>query len=204
MFTGFLMLACIALSVLVIRQGRAVRGLEEQLRIVSEQVGRGALPVGEYLAPLETFGIGASTVGEGESKAALAWGEERLGTLVYVFNGNCGACEDVRPRVEAIAREYGGVGVRVVGLQLDATRSDSISATGSLGAGVSGTAGEGSLAVRGVAMNRGTWLSRVVLVPSILLVDREGRLAGAWYGAPVERQWEQIGAALDQITRAGG
>lgn len=186
-FAGFLAVACVALCVLVVLQRRQVDGLADQLRILTDQIGRSALPVGEILRPLDSFGATPET--PEQQVAALSFGDGRLGTLLFVHDASCGACAEALPRVEALAREYGALGVRALGVQLDARDPTSLVHAGSL------------IEIRGVPMNEGTWLKRVPVLPSLLLVDGGGVVRGAWYGVPLEAQWTQIQEMLAKAAR---
>ncbi len=186
-FPWFLGVACVALAAIVLVQRSRLAALEEHLRIVSEQVGRGALPTGEIVAPLVCFAPDGS--GDRES---LDYGHERRATLVFAHNAACGACEEVRPRVAVLARSLSGLGVRTVALQMDAKEPKDLRSSE-----------DATLVVRGVAMNEGTWLKRIVLVPSVLLVDASGVVRGAWYGAPTEAQWAQIRARALEVVGGG-
>ncbi len=177
LFVAFLMGACVVLALISLRQRSTIRALGEQVRVLTEQLGTAALPVGEIVAPL-----GAFVGGGAPNTAPLDWDHERRLTVVLVRTRDCGACAQVATPFEQLARSGAGAGVVFVELFTDASTPGEIPMMEA-----------GSSAIRcGVPGNEGTWLRRIPLVPSILAIDSRGAVAGAWYGVPLAAHWDQI------------
>lgn len=186
LFTIFLMIATVAMSVVILRQRSQIATLDNEIRTLTTQVGQAALPKGEILAPLSTFAAGTSE----PDLATLDFAADRRATLIFVHSAACAACESLWPRIELLGGTLSRLGGVVVALQLDAESPDNLKRT------------SGTIRIRGVTAHQGTWLKRVPLVPSILLVDRAGTLRAAWYGAPVDAQWAQIQAEIATLAAA--
>ncbi|MBX3315480.1 MAG: hypothetical protein KF902_01305 [Phycisphaeraceae bacterium] len=185
LFTAFLLVATLTLSILVLLLMRQNRNLRSETTALRQLTGEAALPRGEMLASLETFASASS-----DTPDAMAFLDGRLGTFLYLFSSSCGSCETIMPRVAALSARHTPSGVECFAIQIDANAPADLAHT-DLG-----------LPVRGVYEAPRTWLRRVPLVPALVLIDHNGVLIHAWYGAPDEPQWTQIEAQLAAISGA--
>ena len=119
-FTAFLVLACLALSVLVVLLARENRKLEAELVAVSREAPAEAWKPGDRLAPL--------TLVDGEGAAeTLAFDRGEGRTLLLLLSPGCPACEAILPfwefLVEGAPRDLRVVGVSIGGDPPPAARS---------------------------------------------------------------------------------
>lgn len=185
-FTGFLILATLVLSVLVIVLARHNRQLRGETAALRQLAGDSALFPGELLAWLDSFG--PSSTGT-DATDALTLVDGRPGTILLLYSGTCGACEVVMPRFAALAARHRASGLACYGIQIDAKSPADLTHT-DLG-----------VDVRGVPGAERSWLRRIPLVPAIVILDHEGALVRGYYGAPDENQWAQI--ERDAATLSG-
>ena len=177
-FTGFLVLATLALSVLVIVLARHNRQLRGEAAALRQLAGDSALFPGELLASLDSFAPEGTPPDSAQNALALIDG--RPGTILLLYSGACGACEVVMPRFAALAARHGASGLACYAIQIDAKSPAELTHT-NLGA-----------EVRGVPGAERSWLRRIPLVPAIVILDHEGALVRGYYGAPDDNQWTQI------------
>lgn len=192
-FTAFLLVATLALSLLVVLLMRQNRNLRSETVALRQLTGEAALPRGEMLASLETFPPPAPAAADPtptDSPDAMAFLDGRLGTFLYLFSASCGSCETMMPRVAAISARHTPSGIECFAIQIDAKAPADLAHT-DLG-----------LPVRGVYEAPRTWLRRIPLVPALVLIDHNGVLIHAWYGAPDEPQWTQIETQLAALSGA--
>lgn len=192
-FTGFLILATLVLSVLVVVLARHNRQLRGEAAALRQLAGDSALFPGELLASLESFGPAsteASAPSTETTQNALTLVDGRPGTILLLYSGTCGACEVVMPRFAALAARHGASGVACYGIQIDAKSPAELTHT-DLG-----------VDVRGVPGAERSWLRRIPLVPAIVILDHEGALVRGIYGAPDENQWAQIERDLAALSGA--
>ncbi|MCW5767903.1 MAG: hypothetical protein KIT19_04405 [Phycisphaeraceae bacterium] len=197
LFTAFLLLATLTLSILVLLLMRQNRNLRSETTALRQLTGEAALPTGEMLASLETFapppthspGVIAPAT-DTPTPDAMTFIDGRLGTFLYLFSSSCGSCETIMPRVAALSARHTPSGVECFAIQIDANAPADLAHT-DLG-----------LPVRGVHEAPRTWLRRVPLVPAMVLINHDGVLVRAWYGAPDELQWAQIESELAAISGA--
>lgn len=187
LFTAFLLLATLTLSILVLLLMRQNRNLRSETAALRQLTGESSLPKGEMLASLDTF---APPFSDTPAPDAMAFIDGRLGTFLYLFSASCGSCETIMPRVAALSARHTPSGVECFAIQIDANTPQDLAHT-DLG-----------LPVRGVYEAPRTWLRRIPLVPALVLIDHNGVLIHAWYGAPDEPQWAQIESELAAISGA--
>lgn len=187
LFTAFLLLATLTLTVLVLLLMRQNRNLRSETAALRQLTGESSLPKGELLASLDTFAPPSSDT---PTPDAMAFIDGRLGTFLYLFSSSCGSCETIMPRVAALSARHTPSGVECFAIQIDANAPADLAHT-DLG-----------LPVRGVHEAPRTWLRRIPLVPALVLIDHNGVLIHAWYGAPDEPQWTQIETQLAALSGA--
>lgn len=190
-FTGFLVLATLALSVLVVVLARNNRQLRAEAVALRQLAGDSALFPGELLASLDSFAPptapnttptdgSALPASNDAAQNALDLVDGRPGTILLLYSGACGACDVVMPRFAALAARHGASGVACYAIQIDAKAPADLTHT-NLG-----------VDVRGVPGAERSWLRRIPLVPAIVILDHEGALVRGIYGAPDDNQWAQI------------
>ncbi len=190
LFSSFLLVSTLALCVLVVILTRQNRDLRSEATALRQLKGEAALPLGEMVATLESFAPtrAAGDPSDAPETDALSFADGRLGTLLYLFSSSCSTCEVVMPRIAALSLRHKPSGLELFAIQIDAQSPDQLK-DAALG-----------VQVRGVPNAERTWLRRVPLVPSILLLDHEGVLVQGWYGAPDDRQWSHIERELAKLS----
>lgn len=189
-FMWFLILATAMLCALVFVLSRQNAGLRSEVAALRQSAGEAALPRGETLAELEAFGPASEPVA-GLPAEPMAFGDGRLATVLLIHTSTCGACEAMLPEMARLLARHRPLGVEFFAIQIDATGPDELRHV------------ESGVPMRGVPGGERTWLRRVPLVPATLVVDAEGVLRHAQYGAPDERQWDALRSELDTISGAG-
>lgn len=192
-FTAFLLVATLALSLLVLLLMRQNRDLRSEATALRQLTGEAALPRGEMLTSLDTFAPPPPATADlhpAGTPDTMAFLDGRLGTFLYLFSSSCGSCETIMPRVAALSARHTPSGVECYAIQIDANTPEDL---------VNTTLG---LPVRGVYEAPRTWLRRIPLVPALVLIDHNGVLVHAWYGAPDEPQWTQIQSQLAALSGA--
>ncbi len=189
-FTGFLLLATLVLSVLVIVLARNNRELRAEAAALRQLSGDSALFPGEVLASLESFGPASTDASAPDPTDApptnappadaLTLVDGRPGTVLLLYSGSCGACDVVMPRFAALAARHTPAGLACYAIQIDAKSPADLTHT------------DMGIEVRGVPGAERSWLRRVPLIPSVIVLDHEGSLVRGYYGAPDDNQWNQI------------
>jgi hypothetical protein len=114
-----------------------------------------------------------------------AWHEASPFTLVLFAQANCGACQRAQPFLATLAADFAG-------------RAPVVLVT------PGGTAGDSafgrSLGLADADMHPAPAGLRARVTPTLVLVDRTGRIRLAWEGVPPDRQ-PDIHAAIDRATR---
>lgn len=203
LFSALLLLSTLALSILVVMLLRQNRQLRTEVEAIRQSAGRESLPSGEMLAALESFGPPASAPmpspglpGAPPPNApppdALAFADGRPGTVLFLFSGACGACDQALPLFASLAARHGPSGLECIAVQIDASGPDALAHT------------DMGVTVRGIPGAERTWLRRVPLVPAILIIDHDGVLIRAWFGAPDEPQWAEIEHEVAKLSGAPG
>lgn len=191
-FTAFLVVACLALSILVVILTRQNAEMRARLSEAIEQAGSAGLIAGERLDRLACFhGAGEPGAAEPEAPAAAPctafdFEDGRFATVIFVVTGACPTCQASSAFFERVAAAHGGAPVRVVAVQIDAKQPADL---GPHGAGVE---------VVGVAGPEKTWLRRVTFVPATIVVDHLGAVRSTWLGELSARQQDD----LDRMLRA--
>lgn len=188
LFVGFLMLACVALCVLVLRLTSQNKILREEVDRLAQNMGNGSLPLGEILPELSSFGPVPEPIKDAPADA-LKFDDGRVATVLFVHSGICSNCEEAMPRLISMAAKFRKGGLEFVGVQSDADASKDLKHV------------EANFPIRGVPGGERSWLRRVPLVPAILIVDHEGTLRAAWYGAMNPRQEAQFEQELERASK---
>jgi len=161
-------------------QIRETRRLAALLREVTEmKAQRSGIEEGRPLAPLELLDSTGARV-----RVTFT---EAVGTLLLFHSGGCDACTQTAPRWRAALAEAGRPDVAVVVAQTD---------------GVSGRIDlEGLGTSLSVPLPPVGWHAGLPAVPATLVIDSQGVLVRAWYGALDEPQRTEL---VDTLTRLGG
>lgn len=192
-FTAFLVLATLALSILVIVLARHNRQLRAETNALRQLAGDSALFPGEILASLDSFGPATESTHDDVAQDALTLVDGRPGTILLLSSGACGACETVMPRFAALAARHGASGVACYAIQIDARSPTDLTHT-NWGTDL------GGVQVRGVPGAERSWLRRIPLIPSIVILDHEGALVRGFYGAPDDNQWKEIEREVGRLS----
>lgn len=198
LFTGALVVATIALSVLCLMLSRENKRLKGELvALASAREPADRIRVGERLGGLTLVRRDGSVrelwfSGEGEG--------ERVDrpALVFIMAAGCGYCERVTPVWEKVLMDLGMGGEDGGGhLRVAAVQTDAADAAGIMEM-------PGPIPVHMAMDAEETWLRRVHIEPSVLLIDGRGEVLGAWMGLPAAGDEEGIrGAVLEAVTRGG-
>ncbi|MBN8645931.1 MAG: hypothetical protein J0L61_11905 [Planctomycetes bacterium] len=185
-FMAFLVLACAVMCVLLLKLSAQNRELREEVTRLTQALGNNGLPVGEFLPELASFGPAADPIKDAPA-SALKFEDGRIATVLFVHSGGCGNCDAAIAQLIPLASRFRAGGLEFVGIQTDADAPAQIKHL------------EANFPIRGVPGAGQSWLRRIPLVPAILIVDHEGRLRAAWYGALTPRQEQQV---ADEIALA--
>lgn len=132
-----------------------------------------------------SLGLGPAPVkpsyvaGQGVDLSSDVFGQASQ-TLAIVFRSDCGACERMKPYLARLAARNNGAALRVVAVTGVANSADSLAFATGIGVDPS----------RLVTMDLATL--RVQRVPTILLVDRTGRIETAFEGIPSAQDEESL------------
>jgi len=169
-FSIFLVVACVALSGLVV-------ALAVQNRSLKAQLAHGGGPPPPQLAAgdvVTPFPVVADT---GETRT-IAFGEGESKTLLLVFSSTCPACKETVPVWRKLLASPPASGVRVVGLQTD--RLD-----GNPASPAEVTAAY-PFPVYGYRRPSPDPLAKVPFIPAAIVIDSKGVVVHAWFGVPPE------------------
>lgn len=189
LFIGFLMLACVALSVVMQRLKESNAVLRQEITRLAESLGNGSLPPGEILPELTSFGPSPEPIKDAPPEP-MKFDDGRTATVLFVHSAACGSCDAEIPKLMALAAAHRRGGLEFVGVQSDATGPAELKHT------------EMNFPLRGVPGAERSWLRRVPLVPAVLIVDHEGTLRAGWYGVMNARQEAQLAQEL-QLAAQG-
>lgn len=190
LFTGALVLAVIALSVLVTLLAKQNRELKVRIGQLSTPTLPPSLATGQTVGPLKLMDSSGT-------ESVLAFDGSAPATLILVGETGCPHCEKSLPVWEAAIQKASNARLRVVAIELDGTTPEKLRRAGS------------SLAFFGpVGPRKDTWLREVPIVPAAFLVDARGVILRSWLGELGEHQSEDavfalIGAGLDATGQSG-
>lgn len=188
LFTTFATLACVVLSVQVVRLSRENTRLKAAPEAMEKAEG-GALAVGEILPPLTALGPTGAPAPSAESNY-LTLRDGRLATVVLAMGGACETCSATKPYFESLARDHAGGGVIFVAVEVDTGKPQDLHASGAVLPNVM------------VEQAETTWLRRVPLVPAVILIDGEGAVRRTWFGSLSDRQRTEFEAELANARSA--
>lgn len=193
-FVALLIAACLVLSLQVVRLSRQVVQLNHKLREAINRPAASAITVGESMPSL--IALDASSAEALLSGVnALALREGRLATVLIATSGACPVCQQSMPIYASLAARHAGTGVALVAIQVDAKSATDLK-----------TAPPG-LPLAWVAGGEQTWLRRIDVVPSVLVLDATGTVRAIFKGELDAGQLEQLETMLRQLSesmRSGG
>lgn len=188
LFTGFLVLACTALCILVVLLSRENRRLKAAPGPASPPAGAAlrppALKPGDYLAPLTFF----DQTGRAFDAAFARPGRR---TLILATGGGCPHCATTIPVWNEILDQVGSAAVEVVGLQVEADSIDRLEPTAA------------RFEIHAVRNPRHTWLFALPMVPATILTGPGGEIEHAWFGELTAGQQDELRAALIEASAGG-
>jgi type II secretory pathway pseudopilin PulG len=191
LFTTFLVIAVIALSVLTVLLSRENASLNtrlteamERLQVAAQQLKdratRNAIASGDTVETVELL----NASGEVDP---LVFGPEEPHTLLLFVQVACGACEDTVPVWEDILSE-GWPGLRVACVQVAQTPDAPPEPVST------------AFPCRSVSPTTTTWLRRIPVAPSALRLTGRGQVLHTWFGHMSASQATELRAALADVA----
>jgi len=199
LFTSFTVLACIVLSVQVVRLTRENTRLrllaaEPAASQAATSAGSSALAVGEFvpdlaaLTPLNTLPSTTSTT-PSDLSTLLHFRDGRLATIILATSGGCQTCEASLPAFDLLARTHADQGIVVTAIQIDAMKLSELKPA------------PPSLPIVMVNDAPSTWLRRIPLVPAVIVIDSQGAVRQTWFGALSALQQGELDELIAQAKR---
>ena len=167
-FSIFLVVACVALSGLVVALAVQNRSLKQQLSHAGGPPPP-QLATGDVVAP---FPVVTDT---GESKT-IGFGEGESKTVLFVFSSTCPACKQAVPIWKTLLQNPPASGIRLVGLQTD--KLDANPAAPAEAAY--------PFPVYGYRRPSPDPLAKVPFIPAAVVLDTKGVVQHAWFGVPAD------------------
>ncbi|MCC6678187.1 MAG: hypothetical protein IT436_13685 [Phycisphaerales bacterium] len=182
LFTGFLILACAALCILVVLLSQENRRLKSQSLTPAAAPGRPpALKPGDHLAPL-------TLIDKSGRAADFTFAAPRQRTLILAVGGGCPHCATTLPIWNDILRQVASPAVRIVGIQVEAESPDKLEPL------------PADFEINAVRNPRHTWLYALPMVPATLIAGPGGDIEHAWFGELSEAQQEELRSALIEAS----
>lgn len=189
-FTRFLVVACLALATLVVLlsiQNRRLKNDLAEAASMAVAVPQGPqLEEGYRVAPLELFDA------DGADEVVSFEGDK---TLVALFTTTCPHCKTALPIWEETFPQFADrEGVRIIGVELDRPAPEAGSASDTVAA---------SYAFPVYGMRRDAnpdFRERVTGVPTLVLLDGDGRVERRWIGPPDEAAVGEIVSLLEEAA----
>lgn len=177
-FTVFLVVACIALSVLVFLLARENRRLKADLsQAAAGQMPADSLKPGDAVEPL-------ALVADGGKPSRLDFSAEGPRTLLLVFSTHCPACEKTLPIWNDLLASGLPRDLRAVGVRTD--REKAGAATGTvLTAGL-------HFPVFAPQDPSPPLLGKIPYIPAAVLLDSRGLVVKVWVGIPGDAQIKEL------------
>jgi hypothetical protein len=181
-FTVFLMLACVALSLVVFFLARQNRQLKAELGAAgTPRLPAGALKPGDTVEPF-------ALLDESGARVAIGFAAGGPRTLLLVFSSRCPACEKTLPIWNEILAAATPKDCRVVGVRTDGDAPGSSSLfTPALRFPVHTVPEPAPPPFAGPGLP---------YVPAAVLLDGEGRVSRVWFGVPAESDRRELRDAL--------
>jgi thiol-disulfide isomerase/thioredoxin len=197
-FVVLLIAACLVLSVLVVRLSARVEQLNGRLRDAINRPATGAISMRESMSELVALDAsGAEVLRDGSNVLALRDG--RLATVLIAVGGACPVCHDLMPVYEAWATRLDGAGVVVTAVQVDAKRADDLKpAPAQLATAPLATS---RLTTTWVADSESSWLRRIDVLPTVLVLDGRGEVRGIFKGEMDPGQVAAMETLLEEARR---
>lgn len=189
-FTAFTTVACVVLCILLVLAQAANRRLQRSYAEAIAKIGSAGLAVGEQVEPLTVAGIVGGDALPVPAEA-FAFDDGRTGTLVLLLSGGCDICKFSVPTFADLARRAEARGIVAVAIQMDAASQEALAYDGSSG-----------FPVAAVREPQKSWLRRVPIVPSIVLLDPRGAVVRGFFGELTKAQQADIEAVLENWTGA--
>ena len=187
-FVGLLIAACLVLSVQVVRLSRQVEQLNQKLREAINRPAAGAIAIGESMPSLVGLDASGAEVLVGGVNV-LALREGRDASVLIAVSGACPTCHELMPVYGSLASRQAGTGVVVTAVQVDAKGGSDLKASAA------------GLALVWVANGEQTWLRRIDVVPSIVVLDAKGVVRAMFKGEMDAGQRSELNAILDAMVR---
>jgi thiol-disulfide isomerase/thioredoxin len=187
-FVVLLIGACLVLSVQVVRLSARVEQLNQRLRDAINRPAAGAIAMRESMSELVALdATGAEALRDGSNLLALRDG--RLATVLIAVGGACPVCHDLMPVYERWAARLGGAGVVFAAVQVDARRAEELKPA------------PAGLAMSWVAGGENSWLRRIDVLPTVLVLDGRGEVRAIFKGEMDAGQVQAMESMLQAARR---
>lgn len=176
LFTGFLMVACLAMAVLVVLLARQNRELKTQIgEMLSASAPAPSVEPGDPLGEMVLRDAAGA-----ELPLEFDGGEQR--TVLLVFSTQCPACRETMPIWSEVLAQTSEPAARVLAVQLDEPD-------------------EGSGAVLSVPIyhldrEQSPAMAGIPYIPATIVLDGSGTVERVWFGVPEEEARRTLAAAL--------
>jgi peroxiredoxin len=182
----FLMVACAALSVLVVLLAM------QNLKLKKQIAAGGGHAAEEAVKPGESFGNLTLKDAAGSGRPLeFGQGEER--TLLLVFSVHCPACEQTFPVWDDLVRGLGSPpGLRIVGVQTD--RPDPDADPGST------VTASFPYDVFGLDYEHSDAMKHIPYIPATVVLDTKGVVEKVWFGLLTEDSVEEVREAVGAVA----
>ena len=169
-FSIFLVIACVALSGLVV-------ALAIQNRSLKQRLSRAGGPPPPQLAEGDVVTPFPVVTDTGESKT-IGFGEGETKTVLFVFSSTCPACKQAVPIWRTLLEKPPANGIRLVGLQTDKLDNNP--------AAPAEVTAVYPFPVYGYRRPSPDPLAKVPFIPCAVVLDAKGVVQHAWFGVPAE------------------
>lgn len=193
-FLGFLVVATVALSVLVVLLARQNRELKTQL--AAQVAAPEPTPVPSWLwAGQELPALPG--IDQAGAPATLTFGGDAPASLALVISGSCGHCEAAMKAWGRQIERVSNSKLRIVCIQIDAPSPKYFQKL------------EHNWPMFGAALDTPVWTRQLPIIPVAILLDARGKITHTWLGEMDPKQEEEfmfalIGAGADVPEKAGG
>ncbi|HEX4824618.1 MAG TPA: hypothetical protein VFV19_09900 [Candidatus Polarisedimenticolaceae bacterium] len=169
-FSIFLVIACVALSGLVV-------ALAIQNRSLKQQLAHGGGPPPPQLAAGDVVTPFPVVTDTGDTKT-IGFGEGESKTVLFVFSSTCPACKEAVPIWRTLLQSPPAAGIRLVGLQTDKLDQNP--------AAPAEVTAAYPFPVYGYKRPSPDPLAKVPFIPAAVVLDTKGVVQHAWFGVPAD------------------
>lgn len=193
-FLGFLVVATVALSVLVVLLARQNRELKAQL--AAQAAAPEPTPVPSWLSPGQELPA-LPGIDQAGAPATLTFGGDAPASLALVISGSCGHCEAAMKVWGRQLDRVSNTKLRIVCIQIDAPSPQYFQKL------------DHPWPMFGAALDKPVWTRQLPIIPVAVLLDARGKITHTWLGDMDPKQEEEfmfalIGAGVGDAAGDGG